>query len=196
MGRSEQGGRETTSGTGSLVRMAMAYTRHACQLTQILIFPLPSSETINKLYLGWKTQILPNKIQSNHVGMPFSNRPCYSLVSVHAKSISRVWLFVTLQTTTRQVPPSMGFSRQEYRSVLPFPPPGNLHNPETKPASPVSPALASEFFTTSATWEVQSLVGVSDKRTDKTPSVRYPWIFKSLRIWWEDGFELTVSLPF
>ena len=55
-------------------------------------FPLPSSETINKLYLGWKNQILPNKIQSNQVGMPFSNRPCYSLVSVHAKSISRVWL--------------------------------------------------------------------------------------------------------
>ena len=90
--------------------------------------------------------------------MPFSNRPRYSLVSVHAKLISRVWLFVTLQTMARQVPLSMGFSRQEYRSVLPFPPPWDPHNPEIKAASLVSPALASEFFIPSATWEAQSLV--------------------------------------
>ena len=42
----------------------------------------------------------------------------------------------------------MGFSRQEYRSGLPFPSLGDLPNPGIKPTSPVSPALASEFFTT------------------------------------------------
>ena len=38
-----------------------------------------------------------------------------------------------------QAPPSMGFSRQEYWSGLPFPPPGDLPDPRTEP---VSPALA------------------------------------------------------
>ena len=50
-------------------------------------------------------------------------------------------------------PLSMGFSRQEYWSGLPFPPPGDLPNSEIDPMSLVSPALAGRFFTTSATWE-------------------------------------------
>jgi len=49
---------------------------------------------------------------------------------------------------TRQAPLSMGFSRQEYWSGLPFPSPGHLPDPGVKTASPVSPALASGFFTT------------------------------------------------
>ena len=43
---------------------------------------------------------------------------------------------------TLQAPLSMGFSRQEYWSGLLCSPPGDLPNPETKPASSVSPALA------------------------------------------------------
>ena len=39
---------------------------------------------------------------------------------------SHVWLFVTPWTVARQVPLSMGFSRQEYWSGLPFPPPGDF----------------------------------------------------------------------
>ncbi|ELR46456.1 hypothetical protein M91_05097, partial [Bos mutus] len=50
-----------------------------------------------------------------------------------------------------QAPLSMEFSRQEYWSGLPFPPPGDLPNPGIEPMSLVSPALASGFFTTSAT---------------------------------------------
>ena len=46
-----------------------------------------------------------------------------------------------------------GFSRQEYWSVLPCPPSGDLPNPGVKPLSLMSPALAVKFFTTSATWE-------------------------------------------
>ena len=41
----------------------------------------------------------------------------------------------------------MGFSRQEYWSGLPFPPPGDFPNPGMEPESLTSPALASEFFT-------------------------------------------------
>jgi len=66
---------------------------------------------------------------------------------------SHIQLFETLWTTAHQAPLSMGFSRQEYRSGLPCPPPGDLPNPGIKPTSLGSPALAGGFFTTSATWE-------------------------------------------
>ena len=45
-------------------------------------------------------------------------------------------------------PLTMGFSRQEYWSGLPCPPPGSLPNPGIEPASIVSPVLSGEFFTT------------------------------------------------
>ena len=58
------------------------------------------------------------------------------------KSLSRVWLFATLWTVAYQAPPSMGFSRQEYWSGLPFPPPGYLSDPGIEPGSPTSQADA------------------------------------------------------
>ena len=48
---------------------------------------------------------------------------------------------------------SMGFSRQEHWSGLPFPPPWDLLDPEMEQVSLVSLALKRGFFTTSATWE-------------------------------------------
>ena len=39
-------------------------------------------------------------------------------------------------TVARQAPLSMGFSRQEYWSGLPFPSPGDLPNPGIEPVSP------------------------------------------------------------
>ena len=45
------------------------------------------------------------------------------------------------------------FSRQEYWSGLPCPPPGELPDPGIKPVSLTSPALAGRFFTMSATYE-------------------------------------------
>ena len=65
---------------------------------------------------------------------------------------SRVHLFVTLWAVVHQVPLSMGFSRQEYWSGLPFSPPGDLPGPGIEPVSPTSPTLAGGFFTSSATW--------------------------------------------
>ena len=43
---------------------------------------------------------------------------------------------------------TVGFSRQEYWSGWPFPPPGDLPHPGVEPALSVVPALASRFFTT------------------------------------------------
>ena len=62
--------------------------------------------------------------------------------------LSCVLLFATPWTTACQAPLSMGFSRQEYWSVLPFPPPGDISDPGTKPTSLGSPALAGGFFIT------------------------------------------------
>ena len=53
------------------------------------------------------------------------------------KSLSCVQLFATSWTLAHQAPLSMGFSRQEYWSGLPFPSPGDLPNPRIKPRSPV-----------------------------------------------------------
>ena len=60
---------------------------------------------------------------------------------------------VTLWTVARQAPLSRGFPTQAYWNGLPCPPPGDLPNPGTEPASLMSSALAGKFFTTSATWE-------------------------------------------
>ena len=65
-------------------------------------------------------------------------RPLSVLVT-HAcvlSCFSRVQLLVTLWTVVRQAPLSMGFSRQEYWSGLPFPSPGDLPNPGIEPGSP------------------------------------------------------------
>ena len=52
------------------------------------------------------------------------------------KLLSRVRLFATSWTVACQAPLSMGFSRQEFWSGLPFPSPGNLPIPGIKPRSP------------------------------------------------------------
>ena len=68
---------------------------------------------------------------------------------------SRVQLFVTLWIVAHQTPLSIGFSRQEYWSRLPCPPPGDLSDLGIKLAFLMSPALAGGFFTTRAIWEAQ-----------------------------------------
>ena len=56
--------------------------------------------------------------------------------SQKVKSLSHVRLFTTPWTVVYQAPPSMGFSRQEYWSGLPFPSPGDLPDPGIKPGFP------------------------------------------------------------
>ena len=57
-------------------------------------------------------------------------------VCVCVKSLSRVRLFVTPWTAAYQVPPSTGFSQQEYWSGVQFPSPGDLPDPGIEPQSP------------------------------------------------------------
>ena len=65
--------------------------------------------------------------------------------SVISESFANPW------TAAHQAPLSMGFSRQEYWSRLPCPPPGDLPYPGIKPMSATSPALTGELFTTNST---------------------------------------------
>ena len=57
------------------------------------------------------------------------------------KSLSHVRLFVTPWTVAHQAPLSMGFSRQDYWSGLPFPSPGDLPDPGVEPGSPALQAF-------------------------------------------------------
>ena len=82
------------------------------------------------------------------------------LVDTFAVSVrscfSRARPCATLSTVDHKPLLSMGFSRQEYWSGLPWCPPGDLpaiKQPAIKPVPLTCPALAGGFFTTSATWE-------------------------------------------
>ena len=81
-----------------------------------------------------------------------------------AQLLSHVQLFATPWTRAHQAPLSMGISRQEYWSGLPFPPPGDLHNrrsnphllrclagslPLSHPGAPFSVSVESVFFSLS-----------------------------------------------
>ena len=70
-----------------------------------------------------------------------------NVIWLEVKSLSCVQLFVTPWTVAYEAPPSMGFSRQEYWSGVPFPSPGDLSNPGIEPKSPTlqADALPSEL---------------------------------------------------
>ena len=99
----------------------------------------------------------------------------WTSVILHVCMLSRfshVWLFETLWTVTYQPALSMGFSRQKYWTGFPHYPSGDLPDPGIEPASLVSPALASRFFTTSTIWEAQKVnYSVPKPRPHLTPTI-------------------------
>ena len=60
---------------------------------------------------------------------------------MHAKLLQSCLTFSTPWTVVYQAPLSMEFSREEYGSGLPCPPPGDHLGPGIEPASPMTPAL-------------------------------------------------------
>ena len=79
-------------------------------------------------------------------GMNKETRIALAQTLMKVKSLSRVRLFATPWTVAYEAPRSMGFSRQEYWSGLPFPSPGDFLNPGIEPRSPAlqTDALPSE----------------------------------------------------
>ena len=94
----------------------------------------------------------PVWIPSALLGSPPKHTTCTqifvsgSALEVKVKSLSCVQLFATPWTVAHQSPLSMGFSRQEYWSGLPFPSPGDFPNPGIEPGPPTlqADALPSE----------------------------------------------------
>ena len=104
-------------------------------------------------------------------------------------SVTSVWLFVTLWTIAHEALLSKGFSRQEYWSGLPCPPPGDLHDLGIESKSVTSPALAGGLFTASATWEAWAkCCKFSHFRLHPTPLGCYrapswvPWVIQQIPI--------------
>ena len=98
--------------------------------------------TLLKLKCSWFTMLCEFQVYSKVMCVCVCTLMC-SLSHVHLLEI--LW-----------APPSSSsveFPRQEYWSGLPFPPPGNLLNPEAEPKSLASPTFPGGFFTTGATWE-------------------------------------------
>ena len=98
-----------------------------------------------------------------------------------------VRLFVTLQINS--LPLSVGFSRQEYWSGWPCPPPGDLPHPGIKPESFMSPVLADGFFTTSTTCcaaakSLQSCLTLCDPRDGSPQGSPVPGILQARTLEW------------
>ena len=100
-----------------------------------------------------------NPIQSSKNG----EKPSVCVLS----HFSRVRLFATPWTVARQAPLSMGFSRPEYWSGLPCPPPGDLPDSGMEPVSPVAPALHADSLPLSHRGSPRG--ALHDKKTPKSP---------------------------
>ena len=112
------------------------------------------------------------------------------MVKSEVKLLSRVWLFVTPWTVAYQAPPSMGFSRQEYWSGVPFPSPGDLPNPGMEPESPEfqADALTSELHQGSPYNEIFVI-----KKKNECESVLVRWMNLEPVIEWSQKGKKQIS---
>ena len=95
--------------------------------------------------------------QVKYIKEKCETKPLCNVIRLHCvQSLNCVRFFATPWTIAHQTSLSMGFSRQEYWSGLPFPSSRDLLDPGIEPLSPASPALAGKFFTTSAIWEAHN----------------------------------------
>ena len=94
-----------------------------------------------------KAQRVTNQLITTTSGEWTSSGKAHECVPVCVQAQSCLTLYSPVNRSP-QVLVSMGFSRQEYWSGLPFPLPGDLPDPGTEPTSFVSPVLEDGFFTT------------------------------------------------
>ena len=106
--------------------------------------------------------------------------------------LSRVRLSATPWTVAHHALVSTGFSRQEYWSGLPFPPPGDLPDPGIQHVFPVSPALAADSLPRShlgfpggsagkeSTWNVGDLGSIPGLGRSRGEGKGYPLQYSGL----------------
>ena len=106
------------------------------------VFSRPVSDTFTLLTWPFGARKLKFDVQC----ICFFSVVLYVYIRSEVNSLSHVRLFATPWTVAYRAPPSVGFSRQEYWSGLPFPSPEDLPNPGIKPGSPAlqADALPSE----------------------------------------------------
>ena len=113
---------------------------------------------------------------------------CSEWITVNTKSLLSCPTLCNALDSTHHALLSMGFSRQDYWSGLPCPPPGDLPIPGIEPTSLGSPAWAGGFFTTSTIWDALMLLCLRMVSSFlMIPDV--PW-YKSCYHWW---FEATID---
>ena len=103
--------------------------------------PCPTAQENGALVLLWHRWT--QKIYLGKAARPQRSCILFGLRRLKVKSLGHVWLFATPWTVAYQASPSMGFSRQQYWSGLPFPSPGDLPDPGVEPGSP---ALSADAF--------------------------------------------------
>ena len=93
-------------------------------------------------YWTLKNQLRQNLLQEALLILFLTSHPTErkgsesEVAQAHRLFVQLCQLFAIPWTVACEAPPSMGFSRQEYWSGLPFPSPGNLPDPGIKPRSP------------------------------------------------------------
>ena len=90
---------------------------------------------------------------------------------------SHVWLFATLWTIAYQAPLSIGFSRQEYWSGLPWLPPGDLPDPMMEPHISFVFCIGRQILYHSATWKALSWSPAANPPSGGLKNLRF-WLGK------------------
>ena len=129
------------------------WSQHQAALSRLLVWSLKISLTegmMDRMYiLKTKERVRSTQVQfASQPDVTFSRWPPPMVLNESAKWVplcawllscfSRVRLFVTLWTAAHQTSLSMGLSRKEHWSGLPYSPPGDLPGPGTEPASPAA----------------------------------------------------------
>ena len=142
-------------------------TKEGC-LGQIRSFRL--THTDSYIWNRWPTSIYQIALELHSItynGIGYKTKNMYFLLLF--SQFGCVHLFVSPWAVSRQAPLSMGFSRQEYRRGLPFPSPGDLHNPPG--IRPDSPTWQADSRTSEAPGKPQGLLLPSMKSSHFRPQM-------------------------
>ena len=112
-------------------------------MTSLFIWQLSQKRRNLSLTLSFPSPPIHHQVPQFTYGRKCISNPFTSFYRyAHVQSLSPVWLFAIPWTAACQAPLSMGFSRKEYWTGLPFSPPEDLPDPGIEPMSPVSLAFA------------------------------------------------------
>ena len=128
------------SGTSSLPQLTVHLFRFLPDSFAPLTPPHPSPTAIHTPGLQFPSGLMGKEIGNSCIVNWWLYEAHCKILACMLSHFSCVRPFVTPWTVAHQAPLSMEFSRQEYWSGLPWPPPGNLPNPGIKHVSLMSPA--------------------------------------------------------